>query len=101
MVCYAVPTAALLISVIRRKALRKTDVQGFWLNLLLLGGALFGVIDHFWNGELFLISANWFMDLSLGFTITAGIFVAWGLVVHRERLISSASQIERKTGIYK
>lgn len=101
MVCYAVPLAALVITALRRKLLGKKDTEGFWLSLLLLGGALFGVIDHFWNGELFLIGANWMLDLSLGVTITAGIFAAWGLIVHRERLVNSATQVERKTGIYK
>ena len=101
MVCYSVPLAALLITAFRRKILRKKDVEGFWLNLLLLGGALFGVIDHFWNGELLLIGANWAADLMLGVTITAGIFVSWGLIVHRERITNPLGHVERKTGIYK
>jgi hypothetical protein len=101
MVCYAVPLAALLITAFRRKLLRKTGMEGFWLNLLLLGGALFGVIDHFWNGELFLLGPNLIADLSLGATITAGIFVSWGVIVFRERLTGSLKNLERKTGIYK
>lgn len=101
MVCYSVPLAALLITAFRRKVLRKKDVEGFWLNLLLLGGALFGVIDHFWNGELFLLGPNLLVDLSLGVTITAGIFVSWGVIVYRERITGSLRHLDRKTGIYK
>jgi hypothetical protein len=101
MVCYTIPLIATIIVAIRRRALRKKDVEGFWLNLLLLGGALFGVIDHFWNGELFLIGPNLLVDLSLGVTITAGIFVSWGVIVFREKITGSLKQLDRKTGIYK
>jgi len=45
--------------------------------LMFYGGTLFGVIDHLWNGELFLVSENWIKDLSLGVVITAGIILAW------------------------
>ena len=45
------------------------------------GGALFGVIDHFWNKELFYISENIFSDLTLGVVITAGIVVFWKLMI--------------------
>jgi hypothetical protein len=41
------------------------------------GGSLFGVIDHLWNGELFLVYENWVKDLSLGVVITVGIIMAW------------------------
>ncbi len=101
MVCYAVPLAALLITAVRRRMLRKKNVEGFWLNLLLLGGALFGVIDHFWNGELFLIGPNLLVDLSLGATITGGIFATWGVIVFREKITDSFRFLSRRTGIYK
>ena len=100
MVCYAVPLAALLITAFRRKLLKKTDVEGFWLNLLLLGGALFGVIDHFWNGELFLLGPNILTDLALGTTITGGTFAAWGVIVFREK-IAKFRFLSRRTGIYR
>ena len=45
------------------------------------GGALFGVIDHWWNGELFLISENIISDLLLGVTIVAIILISWGATV--------------------
>ncbi len=101
MVCYAVPLAVLLITSVRRKILRKKDMEGFWLNLLLLGGSLFGIIDHFWNGELFLLGPNLLADLSLGATITGGIFATWGVIVFREKITDSFRFLSRRIGIYK
>ena len=46
---------------------------------MLYGGALFGVVDHLWHGELFLIGEAPLMDLLLGGTITAAIFGGWGI----------------------
>lgn len=101
MVCYAVPLAALVVAAFTRKALNSTGAHGLWLNLMLLGGALFGVVDHFWNRELFLLGANWMMDLGLGFTITLGTLGCWGILVHRDRLAQAARGVERATGVYK
>ena len=53
----------------------------FWLMLMFYGGALFGVIDHRWNGELFLFSKDWLKDLSLGVVITGVILVTWGIIL--------------------
>ncbi len=100
MVCYIVPLAATIIGTLTRKSLGKHGAHGFWLNIMLLGGALFGVIDHFWNGELFLISANWMLDLALGGSITAGIFVSWGVIVSKDRLLEPLRFINRRIGIY-
>lgn len=99
MVCYIVPLAATLIGVTRRRALSRHDAHGLWLNIMLLGASLFGVIDHFWNGELFLISANWVLDLALGGTITLGVFASWGVVVNKEKLVYPFRFIGRRTGI--
>ena len=100
MVCYSVPLAATIIVALKRKLSGKTTKEGLWLNLLLLGGSLFGIIDHLWNGELFLIGANWIADLSLGAAITAGIFTTWGVMVFRERL-AKFRFLGRRTGIYR
>lgn len=100
MVCYAVPLLATVIVALRRRTSRKKTKEGFWLSLLLLGGTLFGMIDHFWNNELFLIGTNWLIDLSLGFTITGGIFAAWGVIVFRERL-AKFRFLSRRTGLYR
>lgn len=80
MVCYTIPLAAAAISSIVW-GFRGRGPAGWWLNLLLYGGALFGAVDHLWHGELFLISETWKMDLLLGFTITAAIFGGWGLTL--------------------
>jgi hypothetical protein len=59
---------------------------GWWLNLLLYGGALFGLVDHLWNGELFLLGEAPLMDLLLGATITAVIFGGWGITLGIARI---------------
>ncbi len=77
--CY---TAPLVGAIVTSVAWSKTkSVKIWWLTLMFYGGALFGVIDHLWNGELFLISENIISDLLLGVTITAIIFVSWGIAV--------------------
>lgn len=75
MVCYIVSLAALILVHVAGKT--KKHFYDKQLELLLLGGATFGVVDHLWNGELFLISDNWFWDAALGFVITASIFLVW------------------------
>lgn len=77
--CYAVPVVGAVVTSV---AWNKTkSVKLWWLNLLFWGGALFGVIDHWWNGELFLISENIVSDLMLGVAISAVILVSWGIMV--------------------
>lgn len=77
--CYTAPLAgAIVTSVVWRKT---RDVKVWWLTLMFYGGALFGVIDHFWNGELFLVSENIISDLLLGVTITVIILISWGITV--------------------
>ncbi len=75
MVCYVITLAAAVFVHIAGKSKHSPcDKQ---LELLLAGGAIFGVIDHLWNGQLFLISNNWLWDLALGIVITASIFLFW------------------------
>ncbi|UCH12749.1 MAG: hypothetical protein JSW18_02055 [Candidatus Omnitrophota bacterium] len=77
--CYTVPLAGAMITSL---AWRKSkSVKLWWLNLMFYGGALFGVIDHLWNGELFLISENIIKDLLLGVTITLCILLTWAFVL--------------------
>lgn len=85
MVCYIVPLAAAIVSSIVWGSQRRGP-QSLWLILLLFGGAMFGVVDHLWNGELFLISENWPMDILLGSTITATIFGGWGIILGIARI---------------
>lgn len=77
--CYVFPTVgAIVTSTIWNKT---KSVKTWWLSLLFWGGALFGVIDHLWNGELFLISKDWLKDISLGVVITVMIVLTWGIVL--------------------
>ncbi len=73
--CYLGPTTAAIVTTFMWKS--KKTLRLFWLMLMFYGGSLFGVIDHLWNGELFLVSENWIKDLSLGAVITVGIILAW------------------------
>jgi len=77
--CYLVPTAAAITTTFIWK--KSKSLKLWWLLLLFYGGSLFGVIDHLWNGELFLISENWAKDLALGVVITAAITLAWSLIL--------------------
>jgi hypothetical protein len=69
-----------------RKRAGMGDNEGNMLELMLLGGSTFGVIDHWWNGELMLIGDNIASDLLLGFVITLGIFIMWGALVAWNRM---------------
>jgi hypothetical protein len=82
MVCYTVPMVAAIAHIIMRRNITswKESTHHLWLGLLLGGGAVFGLVDHWWNGELFLIGENIVMDLLLGVTITVAIFVIWAIM---------------------
>ncbi len=85
MVCYTIPLAAAIISSVVWGS-RRRGPAGWWLNLLLYGGALFGLVDHLWHGELFLLGKAPLMDLLLGATITAVIFGGWGITLGIARM---------------
>lgn len=78
--CWMIPLAAAVISSVVWGSKRRGPA-GWWLNLLLYGGALFGVVDHLWHSELFLIGKASLMDLLLGATITGVIFAGWGITL--------------------
>jgi hypothetical protein len=101
MVCYIVPLIAAVLSFIGRRASHKDGAHAFWLNIMFLGGTLFGVIDHLWHGELFLIGTGWFMDLALGGVITAGITAGWGVIVLKPRIADSLHNLGIFLGILK
>lgn len=91
MVCFIVPLAGAIITSIIWEA-RNGGPAGWWLNLLLYGGALFGAIDHLWFGEFFLGFQNLLngtaplSDIMLGFTITGAIFGSWGMMMGMARI---------------
>jgi hypothetical protein len=90
MVCYIVPTTAAIVHFFMRKKIpsMKSNKYHVWLNQLFLGGAVFGIVDHLWNGELFLFGKNILWDLALGVTITLTIIIAWGIIVLFDKLSS-------------
>lgn len=92
---------ATFIAFISRRASHSRGSHGFWLNIMLFGGALFGLVDHFWHGELFLIGANWASDLALGGAITLGITAGWGVIVFKTRITESMHQLSHRLGILK
>ena len=64
----------------------KNNTYHVWLNLLFVGGGIFGVIDHLWNGDLFMLGEKPLLDLALGVTITFVILVAWKFLVVYDKL---------------
>lgn len=85
--CYIVPTIAAIATTLVWK--KKANLKLFWLLLMFFGGSLFGIVDHLWNGELFLVSENWVKDLGLGVVITGVIILAWGIISALAKTIPS------------
>lgn len=76
--CYIVPLAVSIVTTIVGRKKKTPKIRQ--LNLLLYGASMFGVIDHLWNGELFLISENVAKDILLGIVITAAIFAGCNIL---------------------
>ena len=79
-------------------ALSYLDEHPAVLNLLFWGGALFGVIDHLWNGELFSIPQNPMKDLLLGVVISVGIVAAWLALVWSQKTAVKVTYPKRQRG---
>ena len=96
MVCYLIPLAAAVVHTVLRRNVHsmRGDRHQLWLGMLLFGGALFGVVDHLWNGELFLLSGNLVSDLLLGVTITVTIVASWAFIVRLDRSSDVAQALE-------
>ena len=94
--CYAV---SLLGAAAATVAWNKTkSVKIWWLSLLFYGGALFGVVDHLWNRELFLITENLASDLLLGVVIALSMVLVWGIMLLLAKFSPTlASYIEIKS----
>lgn len=75
--CHSVPLVASIITT--AIWFKKRSPEVWHLNLMLYGACLFGVIDHLWNGEFFMVPANLGKDLSLGVVITAAVLGVWAL----------------------
>ena len=88
MVCYLVPTFAAIAHYFMRKKIpsMKNSSHHLWLNLLFIGGGIFGIVDHLWNGELLMFGENLILDLALGVTITLVILIVWKLMIVYKRM---------------
>ena len=88
--CYVVPTVAAIAHFYIRKhnPTLKADSYQRWLNLLFVGGAIFGVVDHMWYGELFMLGHNPIADLMLGVVITVVTYIAWKFMVIYDKVTS-------------
>jgi hypothetical protein len=83
--CHVVPIANAVATTIWWKKSRAPHVGQ--LNLMFYGASIFGIVDHLWKGEFFLISPNITQDLLLGVVITACVWGVWGVGLLREKLI--------------
>ena len=90
MTCYTVPLVAAIVYYVMRRNITgwKENKYHSWLNLLLVGGAIFGVADHLWHGEIFLIGDNLILDLILGVVITTVIILIWEVIMIMDRKAS-------------
>ncbi|MBI4453176.1 hypothetical protein HY636_00870 [Candidatus Woesearchaeota archaeon] len=98
MACYIIPVISAVMHYGLRKKISswKDDISHKNLTLLLTGGAIFGFVDHLWNGQLF-VSKNLGKDLLLGVTITITIFLVWGIIVFAEK--AKQSQVVEEKNI--
>ena len=79
MTCFTVPMATTAVLFLFGKNLKKEVPQLHSLNLMLGGGSAMLLLDHWWNNELFLLNQNLGADLALGFLMTAGTILLWGI----------------------
>lgn len=93
MVCYLVPSIALLVHELAGKK-RGTDREKAHeqLRLLLGGGTIFGIVDHWWNNQLLFIGPNPTRDILLGVLITVAIAGIWFLFQRTEKTRITALQ---------
>jgi len=81
--CYVLPTLAAIVHYGFRKKIPSMNTKyQSWLNQLFLGGSIFGLVDHLWNGQLLAFSAA---DMALGVLITCVILAAWGIMVYVDK----------------
>ena len=82
--CYTVPLVAAGIHYFMRKKNPSwmNNKHHKMLNLLFVGAAVFGVVDHAWNGELLAFSLA---DVALGAAITVALVVVASVLVVAEK----------------
>jgi hypothetical protein len=102
MVCYVFPAIGAILVHATRKVRKSEDDEGRWLALLLAGGSIFGIVDHWWNGELAMVGPNPVNDILLGAAITVVICAFWyaALVLPAaSRAPQALPQPEKRQGI--
>ena len=87
MCCYGVPAVAALVhyAIRKRRPAWGSQKHQQWLTLMLSGGAIFGIVDHLYHGELFLVGDDFAKDLLLGVLITTVILASWVIVVYKDK----------------
>jgi len=73
--CYTVPLLAAGVHYLMRRQNKWNDKYNKVLSMLFVGAAVFGVVDHAWNRELFVFSLH---DVILGVVITLSIVLVAG-----------------------
>ncbi len=89
MSCYSIPLAAAVILFIARKIRHNKDRNLWLLNMIFASGTVMLVIDHWLNGELFLIGENIEFDLALGAVMTLGAAAFWAIVIVSEKTFTA------------
>jgi hypothetical protein len=81
--CHAVPIANAIVTTFWWKKSRSPRLGQ--LNLMFYGASIFGIVDHLWSGELFLISPDLTKDILKGVVIAASVWGIWGAGLLWER----------------
>jgi len=91
MVCYLVPLSVAIGTLGIKRMYKQGPSNIGLLNMMLWGGAIMLVVDHLWNGELFLIGENIALDLALGFAMTGVVVAIWAIISFATKTTTSKS----------
>lgn len=91
MVCYLVPLSMAIGTLVMKKTCKQKGDHFGLLNTMLWGGAIMLVVDHLWNGELFLIGENIGWDLALGVAMTGVVLAIWAIISFATKTTTSKS----------
>ncbi len=80
MVCYSIVLGAAICMQGFRHRVQNRLPHTNVLSLMLWGGSIALLLDHFMNGELFLLS-GFAWELLVGFVMVLGILTVWGMYV--------------------
>jgi len=74
--CHVIPVANAIA--VKFWHMKTNDPRIGQLKIMFYGASIFGVVDHLWNGEFFMLSPNLAKDLMLGVAITLCVWGIWG-----------------------